>query len=52
MKIKVEVIQDVSQERAKKGDIGYIEGHTNWGVNNIPVCIVVFKDFISLVPHK
>ena len=52
MKIKVEVLKDVYQEQAKKGDVGYIAGYTNWGTNNIPVCIVVFKDFISLVPHK
>lgn len=49
MKTKVQVIHDIEQEKAKKGDIGYIDGYT-MGSDGRLYASVVIKDFISLIP--
>jgi len=49
MKTKVEITSDVHQERAKKGDIGYIDGYCRGG-NDMPYAMVVIGENVCMVP--
>ena len=49
MKTKVEITSDVHQERAKKGDIGYIDGYVRGG-DERPYSVVIIGEYVCLVP--
>lgn len=49
MKTQVRITSDIPQERATKGDFGYIDGYVHAG-DNRPYAVVVIRDFICLVP--
>jgi len=48
-KTKVKILHDIPQEKAKKDDIGYIDGYVRGGNNRTYACVVI-SNFISLVP--
>jgi len=48
-RLKVEILNDIHQEMARKGDIGYIDGYVQCA-DRRPYAVVIINDVLSYIP--